>query len=136
MTAGHIHRERLGDIDVTAGIYSRSSLKEVVPDLREIYFDSRRGGRQYVIKDYLKDGIRWEHHHLATDPPDTNFNIICLRNNVLTYYRNEARKKTLTGILESLLPGGLFIIGCHERLPFESTFLRQKTELSYVFQKY
>ncbi|MDX2500578.1 MAG: hypothetical protein QNL14_08720 [Deltaproteobacteria bacterium] len=27
-------------------------------------------------------------------------------NNVLTYYRRQAREKALTGMLESLLPGG------------------------------
>jgi chemotaxis methyl-accepting protein methylase len=118
-----------------SGIYSRSSLKEVAPDLRETYFDSRRGGRQYGVKDYLKEGIRWEHHHLANEPPETNFNIIFLRNNVLTYCRRKAREKALTGILNSLSPGGLLIIGCHEKLPFQPASLTPMSELSYVFRK-
>jgi len=117
------------------GIYSRSSLKEVAPDWREIYFDSRRGGRQYAIKEYLKHGIRWEIHHLSTDPIGRDFNIICMRNNVLTYYRKEAQKKALSGILDSLSPGGLLIIGCHERLPYQELSLRPMAELSYVFTK-
>ena len=117
------------------GIYPRSSLKEVDPDLREACFDSRRGGRQYKIKDYLKDGIRWEHHHLATDPPGADFNIICLRNNVLTYWRREIREKTLSAMVKSLLPGGLFIIGCHEKLPFIPDSLTPMPELSYVYRK-
>jgi chemotaxis methyl-accepting protein methylase len=117
------------------GIYSRSSLKEVASDLQKIYFESRRSGRQYMIKDYLKTGIRWDLHHLSTDPPEKNFGIIFLRNNVLTYYRREAREKVLINILDSLLPGGLFIIGCHEKLPFQPPSLRPMTELSYVFRK-
>ena len=118
------------------GKYSRSSLKEVAPDWRGIYFESRRGGRQYVIKDYLKNGIRWKLRNLSTDPPDRNSDIICLRNNVLTYCRREVQKRILTGILNSLSPAGLLIIGCHETLPFESSSLRQMAELSYVFEKY
>lgn len=117
------------------GIYGRSSLKEVAPDLREKCFDSRRGGRRYVIKDYLKDGIRWEHHHLATEPPEAGFNIICLRNNVLTYCRREAREKILAGMVKNLLPDGLLIIGCHEQLPFQPQALKPTSELSYVFRK-
>jgi chemotaxis methyl-accepting protein methylase len=104
------------------------------PDWREIYFESRKGSWQYAIKDHLKSRIRWEIHHLPTDSPGRGFDIIFLRNNVLTYYRQEAQKKTLTGILNSLSPGGLLIIGCHEALPFQPQSLRPMADLSYVFQ--
>jgi chemotaxis protein methyltransferase CheR len=118
-----------------SGIYNRSSLREVAPDWRQLYFKSRQGSRQYVIKDHLKSRIRWEIHHLSTEPPGEDFNIICLRNNVLTYYRQEARKKALAGILNHLSPDGLLIIGCHETLPFQRQSLRPMAELSYVFKK-
>ena len=88
-----------------------------------------------MIKDHLKSSIRWEIHHLSTDPPDRDFNIICMRNNVLTYYRKEAQKKVLSGILDSLSPGGLLIIGCHERLPHQPRSLKPMAELSYVFSR-
>ena len=65
----------------------------------------------------------------------SGFNIIFLRNNVLTYYRKEAQEKALTGILNSLSPGGILIIGCHERLPHQPQSLRPTAELSYVFNK-
>ncbi len=58
-----------------------------------------------------------------------------MRNNVLTYYRKEAQKKALSGILDSLSSGGLLIIGCHEMMPFQATTLKAVPELSYVFQK-
>ncbi|MBW2441747.1 MAG: hypothetical protein JRH12_14820 [Deltaproteobacteria bacterium] len=118
-----------------SGTYNRSSLKEVPAAWCDLYFEPRRGGRQLVIKDYLRSGIRWQIHHLSTDPPGSDFHIICLRNNILTYCRKEAQTRALTGILDSLLPGGLLIIGCHERLPLEISFLRQMDELSYVFRK-
>jgi chemotaxis methyl-accepting protein methylase len=102
---------------------------------REIYFESRRGGREFVIKDHLKSPIHWEIHHLLTDPPGTDFNIICMRNNVLTYYQEEAQKKVLSPIVDSLSSGGLLIIGCHERLPCQLKSLKPMAELSYVFTK-
>ena len=118
-----------------SGVYNRSSLKEVPASWYDVYFEIRRGGGQFLIKDHLKSGIRWRIHHLSTDPPGRDFNIICLRNNILTYCRKEAQQKALTGILDSLLPGGLFIIGCHERLPVQTPLLRSMPELSYVFEK-
>jgi chemotaxis methyl-accepting protein methylase len=118
-----------------SGIYTRSSLKEIAPAWLDIYFESRKDRRQFVIKDHLKKDIRWQSHHLSTDPPDRDFNMICLRNNILTYRRKEDQKKALPGILDSLSPGGLLIIGCHEKLPYNISFLRPMAELSYVFQK-
>jgi chemotaxis methyl-accepting protein methylase len=118
-----------------SGLYNRSSLKEVTPDWLELYFDSRRGQRQFVIKKDLERGIRWQIHHLSADPPGRDFNIICLRNNILTYCRQKAQKRALTGILDSLAPGGILIIGCHEKLPIEISFLKPMAELSYVFKK-
>ena len=117
-----------------SGIYNRSSLREVAPDWRQLYFKSRQGSRQYMIKDHLRNRIRWEVHYLSTDPPGGEFNIICLRNNVLTYYRQEAQKKALAGVLNCLSPGGLLVIGCHETLPFQPQSLRPMAELSYVFK--
>ena len=117
-----------------SGIYNRSSLKEVTPEWREIYFERRKGSRQFKIKDHLKSFIRWENHHLLTGPPGRDFNIICMRNNVLTYCRKAAQKKALSGILDSLSPGGLLIIGCHERLPFRPAALKEVDKFSYVFQ--
>ncbi len=118
-----------------SGVYNRSSLKEVPAAWHDVYFESRRGRRQFLIKDHLKNGVHWQIHHLSTDPPGSGFNIICLRNNILTYCRPEAQKMALTRIVDSLLPGGLFIIGCHEKLPLEIPFLRPMAELSYVLKK-
>ncbi len=118
-----------------SGVYNRSSLKELPLAWHDRYFDSRRGQRQFVIKDYLKGGIRWQIHHLSGTPPGRDFNIICLRNNILTYCRQGDQIKALAGILDSLSPGGLLIIGCHERLPCETPSLRPMDELSCVFEK-
>ena len=128
MHPGYLERAR-------SGIYSRSSLKEVAHELRQTYFESRRGGRRYLIKDFLKVGIRWENHILTTDPPETDFNLIFLRNNILTYCRPQDRGQSLTAIIKNLLPGGLFIIGCHEKLPFQPASLKPMPELPYVFRK-
>lgn len=117
------------------GIYNLSSLKEIALDSRAVFFESRKSTTQFVIKSELKSNIHWEIHHLLTDPPISDNNIIYLRNNLLTYYRQEIQKSALTSIVKGLTPGGLLIIGCHETLPFKTAELQPVPTFSYVFQK-
>ena len=118
-----------------SGIYANSSLKEVVPAQRDLYFATQKGGKQFAVKSVLKEDIVWQVHHLLSPPPQDTFNIIFLRNNVLTYYQKETQIRCLAPILKLLAPGGLFIIGCHEKLPPEIAHLRKLDPLSYVFKK-
>lgn len=118
-----------------SGIYKLSSLKEVSPESRDTFFSSRKSAKQFVIKAVLKSNIHWEIHHLLTDPPGSDYNIIFLRNNVLTYYRKEAQTRALSGILNCLSPGGLLIIGCRETLPLTTPLLNPMLPFPYVFQK-
>ena len=99
------------------GFYARSSLKEVGDEIRDNYFDEKKGGNRYDVKTCLKENITWQVRDIFSDPPDTGFHIILLRNNLLTYYRYRLMKKPLSKILKSLNPGGWLIIGSHENLP-------------------
>ncbi len=118
-----------------SGVYSLSSLKEVAVEDRAAFFENRQGAKQFVIRDELKSDVHWKIHHVLTDTPDTDFNLIFLRNNVLTYCRQEARKKAVISVLNSMTPGGLFIIGCHETLPFKTDRLISMDSFPYVFYR-
>lgn len=118
-----------------SGIYTVGSLKEVPLEVRLQYFDRQRGANQYRLKDEIKKDICWEIRHLLVNPPNTIFDIIFLRNNVLTYCQEEIQIKMLPGILKCLAPGGLFIIGCHESLPLDPIWLNPMATLPYVFKK-
>jgi chemotaxis protein methyltransferase CheR len=117
------------------GIYPASSLREVPADIRALFFEPYGGGKQFVIRDELRENIRWQIHDVFTDPPGCEFNVVFLRNSVLTYYHPERQKKVLPGILNALAPAGLFIIGCHETLPGAAAALVPLAPLSYVFKK-
>ena len=118
-----------------SGIYNLSSLKELGAEDRAVFFESHRGARRFRIKDTLKNDVHWKIHHLLADPPGVDFNVIFLRNSVLTYYRHEAQKKVVLNILNSLAPGGLFIIGCHETLPFKTDWLISTDRFDHVFTR-
>lgn len=117
------------------GHYPASSLKEIPQGLRTYYFHSEESSKSYRIKDSLKKGITWLKLDLLSDTLDTQFQIIFLRNNLLTYYQDELKKEGLKRVLTSLCPGGFLIIGSHETLPFETPELSQYGPLSYIFRK-
>ncbi|MFO8083611.1 MAG: CheR family methyltransferase [Desulfobacterales bacterium] len=118
-----------------AGIYSSSSLKEVTKEFQTRYFKKKKGKKVFEINAWLKKDIVWKIHHLLYDPPGSKFDIIFLRNNVLTYYEDLLKKKAFRKILDSLAPFGFLIIGSHESLPFETRELTEIKPHPFVFRK-
>lgn len=116
------------------GIYPSSSLKEVQIEFRSIYFNSKRGGKLYEVKPSLKKDIVWKIHHLLLDPPGSDFHLIFLRNNLLTYYQDQLKIPALKKVLDSLAHFGLLIIGSHENLPYKTPNLIPVTPYSYIYK--
>lgn len=117
-----------------SGFYPAGSLKEVSHDLRDRCFDSVRRHR-YAVKPEFTSHIRWRHHHLLSDPPDTGFHLLFLRNNVLTYYRDTLKVPAFQKIANTLFPSGFLMIGAHETLPdSEFNFVRHPRN-PHIFQK-
>jgi len=117
------------------GIYAFSSLKEVPPELKEIYFISHGDRGPYSVVPLLKQGIRWRVHNLSSKFDEFNFHIIFLRNSILTYYNDELKQAAFQKVIDSLNNGGFLIIGTHEKLPFESRGLVPFGSQRYVFEK-
>lgn len=118
-----------------AGIYPRSSLKEIPGELRSAYMVQKNGGRCYEVKPSLKSEVLWEEHNLLGDSPGPVFDLIFLRNNLLTYYRNEIARPAFLKLVKSLAVGGYLFIGSHEKLPMDLPGLAPLKGFSYIFQK-
>jgi chemotaxis protein methyltransferase CheR len=116
------------------GLYSLSSLKEVPEDVRSKYFKRHGKANQYRIASSLERGISWRLHHLLHDPPDRNFHLIFLRNNLMTYYEDALKTPAFQKVVDCLVPSGVLIIGSHEKLPMEIKDLLPYRGYSYVFQ--
>ncbi len=100
------------------GLYRRSVLKELPEALRKEYFQDAEDRKQVRVVDHLKEGILWRLHDFTRDPPPHKaFQIIFLRNNLLTYYRKDVQEAILPVILTALTAGGFLVIGKGERLP-------------------
>ena len=116
------------------GIYPPSSLKEATKEICSKYFEQLGGQKLFEVTSSLKTGIQWENRHLLSDPPDSDFDVIFLRNNVLTYYADPLKIKAFRNVLSRLKPWGILVLGSHERIPFETRDLVNIEPYPYVFR--
>ena len=116
------------------GVYPLSSMKEVPPALQHEYFLPGGDSESCAVVEFLKEGITWMVHDLFSTPPRLRFELIFLRNNLLTYYEGLSQGPVLRRVLTRLSPGGILVIGSHERLPPEELGLVPYGSLPYVFQ--
>jgi chemotaxis protein methyltransferase CheR len=117
-----------------ASVYPRSSMRDVPEAIRSIYFETLARGR-YALKSGIEDGIAWQVHHLLSDPPGIGFDLIFLRNNLLTYYGDAVKIPAITKVVHSLAPAGFLIIGRHEKMPVQVTDLKPWEGNAIIFQK-
>ena len=118
-----------------SGIYSVSSLKELPESVRDIYFAKKKGKQRFAVKPSLKTHITWQLKHLFDGPPDFGFDIIFLRNNLLTYYRDALKKEVLKKVLTGLKTNGWVIIGSHEKIPSDGPELIRHREIPWAYYK-
>jgi chemotaxis methyl-accepting protein methylase len=116
------------------GVFHLGSLKEVSQDVRFTYFDSNARSTRFTVKPVIKKNIIWKQHDLLTDPPGSDFDVIFLRNNLLTYYQDRLKECAFRAVIESLASSGIIIIGSHERLPNGIQSLKSIAPYSYVFE--
>jgi chemotaxis protein methyltransferase CheR len=121
--------------EAQSGVYPASSLREVAEPWRAACFE-RLGESSFAVVATLKTGIRWRVHDLLSEnPPGSDFQVIFLRNSLLTYYNETLQKAALERIAQSLAPGGVLVVGSHEKLPYESLGLRLYRHQRCIFQK-
>ena len=99
------------------GVYPPSSLRELSTEQVARHFRSLQRKKARRIRSSLQRHIVWMQHDLLDRPPKAVFNIIFVRNSLLTYYRSGVQRAALDNITSRLSRPGLFIIGCRERWP-------------------
>jgi chemotaxis protein methyltransferase CheR len=116
-------------------VYPRSSLKEIEERYRSVWFDANRKKTRFTLKPGFKNNIVCQAHHLLHPPPDSGFNIIFLRNNLLTYYQDNLKIPAFYRILKSLEPSGILVVGANESIPDDLPELTPIPPFSYVFRR-
>lgn len=117
------------------GIYNYSSLKEIPETIQKVYFEKKKKGNLFEVKGFLKENIQWKAQSFLTEPPGFNFDIIFLRNNLLTYHLDPLRKERVMAIINSLKPYGWLIIGVDEKLPEGIPDLIQHPKVPSAFRR-
>ena len=106
---------------------------EVSPEMRENYFDIRKSGHRFDIKAFVKADIDWKIQDIFAEPPGSGFNIIFIRNNLLTYYKDHLKEEGLSRVVKALSPGGWLIIGSHEKMPPVGLHLRRHQSITWAY---
>ena len=139
---------RLPELEITAtdlnpdyieraqeAVYSTSSLKELPAEIKSRYFEPIKEKSLFRVKPFLKDNINWSIQNILTVSPERFYQIIFMRNNLLTYYQDRIKKIAFKKIVNVLVPSGILIIGSHEELPFIPVNLVKHPENPNVFVK-
>lgn len=114
------------------GRYPESSLKEVPETFRQRWFRPA-GRRAWQIDGRLGADIHWQTHQLLAEPPNNDFHLILLRNNLLTYYQGLRMQTAFDRIVDCLKKGGILIVGSHERPPPNSRALEKDSLCPWVY---
>ena len=118
------------------GLYPASALREAGEDRKRDFFVKCPPGGCLRVADSLRDGIRWKLHDVTRDPPPGEvFQIIFLRNSLLTYYAPEVQESALRGVLRPLAPEGFLVIGMKEALPPSNEGLRPLAEGVPIYRR-
>jgi chemotaxis methyl-accepting protein methylase len=133
ITATDIHPDYIEK--ARAGIYTKSSLKEVPRNIRGHYFNIRKGGHHFEVKAFLKKDIDWKVQDIFADPPGSAFDIIFLRNNLLTYYMEHKKKEGLSKVIEALAPDGRLIVGSHEKMPPGTLNIKRHNSIPWAYRQ-
>lgn len=79
------------------------------------YYDSYE--KTILLKEYIKRNVVFGRHNLVSDPAFNQFDLIFCRN-VLIYFNNTLQERVLNKLRDSLLDGGMLILGSREPISF------------------
>ena len=96
------------------GCYGAGSLREVPASWRDRCFQVRRG--EYCLRREFLEAVTLLHQDLRSQSPPGCFDVVLCRNLVLTYFSPHWQQRILARMRECLVPGGVLVVGSHERL--------------------
>ena len=95
--------------------YPASSLKDAPADWRQKVFT--RSDREYTLRPEFRELVEFRQQDIRAEIPTESFHLILCRNLVFTYFAEAVQRQVLERIVTRLVPGGLLVLGKHERLP-------------------
>ena len=118
-----------------AGVYTKSSLKEVPREIQQRYFDLRKSANRFDLKAFVKEDIDWKVQDIFVEPPGSGFDIIFLRNNLLTYYKDPLKEEGFNRVVKALAPDGWLVVGSHEKMPAAASNFRRHHSIPWAYRQ-
>lgn len=115
-----------------SGIFQPSQLTGIEQKYLSKYFVDLGEGRM-AISDKIKSNVVFKRHDLLKDPYQSGFDLILCRN-VFIYLTSETQKRLIAKFVQSLQPGGYFIVGSAEQIVDPTSYHLRR--VSYcIYQK-
>lgn len=95
--------------------YPAGTLRELPPAWRDAAFE--RKGDLFCLRDDLRRPVTFAVHDIRTAPPAGPFDLVLCRNLAFTYLDDAGQRAAAARLGSVLRPGGVLVVGIHERLP-------------------
>ena len=96
-------------------VYGGGSLKDLPSRLRKAAFE--RDGSLYRLRAPLQAPVTLRREDIRDRMPRGPFDLVLCRNLIFTYFARPLQARLAARLVGRLRPGGLLVIGAHERLP-------------------
>lgn len=111
-----------------AACYPRGSFKDAPADWLERAFAAEDD--MLCLRPEFRRDIVFRGEDIRERQPDGPFDLVLCRNLAFTYFAGDLQRRILAAIEDRLQPGGLLVLGAHERLPAGAGgFLRASANL-------
>lgn len=98
-----------------AAEYPASSVRDLPTGWLEQAFEECDGC--FRVREPFRAVVELRQEDVRRELPDELFRVVLCRNVAFTYFDEASQRETLARILTRLSPGGVLIVGPHERLP-------------------
>jgi chemotaxis protein methyltransferase CheR len=95
--------------------YPFSSIRGLPPDWRDAAFNLANA--EYCLRRRYRQPVRFMAQDIRHAAPGGPFDLVLCRNLAFTYFADDLQRATAARIASVLRPGGLLVLGEHERLP-------------------
>ncbi|NHF59938.1 chemotaxis protein CheR [Flavobacteriaceae bacterium TP-CH-4] len=115
------------------GCYQLGSLKGLPKDWLTKAFSVKED--RYCIHSGFGDRITWMQQDIRSTTPAGKFGMLLCRNLVATYFEPELQLAIFNQLKSVLRPGGILILGCHEKLPEGLQGFNSKVEKLNIYER-
>lgn len=132
VTATDVDESQL--IRARAGVYPRSSLRDLPRTLRDQAFESEGAG-VFRLRDRFRKDVLFHCQDLRHSMPARKFSLILCRNLAFTYFDEALQRQVLAGLLERLLADSYLVLGSHETIPRGDYPLESLQDCASIFRR-